>query len=405
MSSAVAPSVTTTVVAKPAVMTRGRRLTVWTLIVVATLLALVSILTVWVNRQMLDNNSWKNASAQVIQDPKVRASLAAFMVNELYDNVNVEQALAGRLPANLKQLAGPLASALRQPATNTAAAILARPRVQQLWVTTLGIAHQKLINVLENKTGFGIQTGNGVVTVNLHELVTELGTQLGIPASALARIPATTGVIPVMRSDQLASAQKGVRLIKILSAWLLILVFALYALAVYLARGARRVILRDVGWTLVVLGVIVLLIRRLAGNYTLDALSSPTYEGTLRHVWLIETSIWGQIGIAAIIYGVVVVLAAVLAGRMRWAVAARRLLAPVFAVHTGVAALVVAVAYLLVVLWGPTHALRQWWGILIFAGLIAVGFALLRRQTLAEFAPTGAAVASSVPAGPRAPEL
>jgi hypothetical protein len=384
-------------------MTRRRKLVVWTLISVATLLALVSILTVWVNRQMLDNGSWKNASAQVIREPKVRAALAAFMVNQLYDNVNVEQALASRLPTNLKQLAGPLASALRQPATNTAAAILARPRVQQLWINTLGIAHQKLINVLENKTGFGVQTGNGVVTVNLHELVTELGTQLGIPASALARIPNTTGVITVMRSDQLGAAQKGVRLIKILSAWLLILVFALYALAVYLAKGARRVILRDVGWALVVVGVVVLLIRRMAGNYTIDALSSPTYKGTLRDVWLIETSIWGQIGIATLIYGVVLVVAAILVGPMRWAVDGRRLLAPVFAVHTAVAAVIVAVAYLLVILWGPTHALRQWWGILIFAALIAAGFAVLRRQTLEEFPQAEHAVAPAVSGGPPAP--
>jgi hypothetical protein len=35
--------------------------------------------------------------------------------------------------------------------------------------------------------------------------------------------------------------------------------------------------------------------------------------------------------------------------------------------------------------WGPTHALRTWWGILLFAGLLALGLVAFRRQTLKEF--------------------
>ena len=40
--------------------------------------------------------------------------------------------------------------------------------------------------------------------------------------------------------------------------------------------------------------------------------------------------------------------------------------------------------YLLIILWGPTHALRTLWGILFLGALIAVGFEVIRRQTLAE---------------------
>jgi hypothetical protein len=48
-----------------------------------------------------------------------------------------------------------------------------------------------------------------------------------------------------------------------------------------------------------------------------------------------------------------------------------------------------AAIYLLVVLWGPTHALRTWWGILLVAALLAAGIVILRRQTLAEFPQAG----------------
>ena len=39
------------------------------------------------------------------------------------------------------------------------------------------------------------------------------------------------------------------------------------------------------------------------------------------------------------------------------------------------------------ILWGGTHALRTWWGILLLAALIAIGVVALRRQTLNEFPP------------------
>ena len=386
MVSARAESGTAAVEAASNTLSRRRRFVVWALLVVASLLLLVSVLTTWVRRQMLDNQSWKHASTQVIQNSQVRTALSQYMVNQLYDQVNVEQALEQRLPGRTKQLAGPLSAALRQPATNTAEFILGRPRVQQLWINTTTLAHQKLVNVLENKTGHGISTGNGVVTLNLHSLIQELGTDLGLPAAALEKIPADAGVITVMRSDQLSAAQTGVRVIKVLSVWLLALVLGLYALAIYLARGARRSTLRNVGWAFVLVGLVILIVRRVVGNYVLDAIASPAYRGPVHQVWLIGTSILGGIGAAAILYGVIAIAGATLAGPSHAATAVRGRIAPVLVLRPGLAGVVVAVGFLLLVLWGPTHALRTWWGVLLLGGLLALGVVALRRQARAELA-------------------
>jgi hypothetical protein len=373
----------------PSVISRRRRIAVWSLIVAATILAFVSILTTWVNRQMLDNKAWTRASTQVIQSKKVQTSLATYLVNQLYGSVDVAGSLEQQLPPNLKPLADPIASALRQPATATAASILARPRVQELWINATSVAHQKLVNVLENKTGHGIETGNGVVTINLHTVVTELAADLGLPGKVVQQLPADSGVITVMRSDQLSAAQSGVRAIKVLSVWLLVLVLAMFALAIYLARGERRETLRNVGFAFIIVGLLVLVVRRWLGNYATTELTSPSYSGTIHDVWLIGTSILGQIAAAAILYGLVLVLAGLLAGPTRAAVASRRLIAPVLNRQPAVAAVVVGTVYLLLVLWGPTHALRKWWGILFFAALLALGIFALRRQTLAEFPDAG----------------
>jgi hypothetical protein len=186
--------------------------------------------------------------------------------------------------------------------------------------------------------------------------------------------------------------------LKILSAALLVLVLAMYALAVYLAAGERRRTLRNVGWALILVGLTVLVVRRLAGNYAVDALTSPESRDAGRRAWLIGSEILGQIGVAAILYGAVVVAGTLLAGAAGWATDARRRLAPVFSERMGVAWAALAALYLLLVLWGPTHALRTWWGIVLLGALLAAAVVALRRQTLSELGVVQPAEPPKIPA-------
>jgi hypothetical protein len=363
-------------------LSRRRRVVIWTLIVVASLIGLGSVLTAWVDRQMLDNQSWTDASAELIEDPEVRDAVSVYLVDQLYANVDVPGGLEQRLPDDLQGLAAPIAGALRQPATEAVDRLLDAPRVQRLWIDASSAAQQKLVNVLEDKTGFGITTGDGVVTLDLGELVRSLGAELGLPASALDRIPPDAGELELMRSDQLDAAQAGVRFVRVLSTWLLVLVLGLLALAVYLARGERRQTLRNVGCAFVLVGLVVLVVRRVAGNQTVDALAEPASQDSARRAWLISTEILAQIGWAAVIYGVVIVAGAVFAGPH--AVSLRRRIAPVLNESPGIVWTGVAVVYLLLVVWGPTHALRTLWGVVLLAALIAAGIVALRSQTLRE---------------------
>ena len=246
-------------------------------------------------------------------------------------------------------------------------------------------AHQRLINVLANKTGSGISTGNGVVSLNLGELVTQLGGDLGLPDAALAKIPADAGEITLMRSDQLGLAQKGVQAIRVLSVWLLVLVLALFALAVYLARGHRRETLRAIGWAFVFVGILVLAARRIVGSYVTDSLAGPEFRTAAHNVWLTMSSILGQIGRETVLYGVVGLLGVALMGPGQTATSIRRRFAPVLNTRPGVVWGGFAFAFLLLVLWGGLLALRTWWETLILVALLAGGVQAVRRQTLREF--------------------
>ena len=366
-------------------LTRGRRIAVWALLTLASLLGLIAILATWVNRQMFDDSTWNKASTQLIQEPSVQSALSVYLVNSLYENVDVPAALAQKLPPTLKPLAVPAAAALRQPATDGVKLLLARPRVQKLWVNSNAVTHQRLIAVLENKTRDGISTGNGKVTIDLGGLLRSIGPQLGLPAAAVERIPPSTGVITVMRSDQLGLAQTAVRAVKAVSVWVMVLVLLMFAAALYLAAGERREVLRNIGWAFVLVGLLVLVVRRVGGNYAVNSLTTSQYHEPAHKVWLIYTSQLRDLGWATILYGVVGVLGAVLAGPTRAATAVRARIAPVLNDNQGIAWAAVAFTYLLLVLWGGTHALRTPLGILVLGALLAAGVVALRRQTLVEF--------------------
>jgi putative oligomerization/nucleic acid binding protein len=362
-----------------------RRAGVWALVVLGSLAGLLAIVAIWINRQLLSDSASTQTSTALVQDATVRRALSGYLVDQLYANVDVPNELEQRLPSQLKPLAAPAAAALRDPAVQAVDFLLARPSVQALFVASATDAHRQLINVLENKTGLGVTTGNGTVQVNLGQLIRQVGTELGLPTSAVNKLPPNAGVITVMRSDQLGLAQSGVRAIRILSVWLIVLVLALFGLALYLAEGVRRQTLRNIGWAFVIVGLVVFVARRLTGDYVIGGLTTSTYEVPAQHIWVIGTSTLGEIGWATVIYGVIIVLGAGLAGPTRVATAVRRWLAPVLNERPGIAWAAVGVAYLLVVLWGATYALRTPLGIVIIGGLVAAGVYAFRRQTLREF--------------------
>jgi hypothetical protein len=189
-----------------------------------------------------------------------------------------------------------------------------------------------------------------------------------------------------MRSDQLAAAQDYANLVHHLSIILTFLFFGLLALAVYLAKGARRVVLRATGWTLIGIGVACLLARRVGGGQIVDGLvRTESIKPAAHHAWNISTSLLYTIAVTMVVYGLLVVVCAWLAGSTRLAVATRRALAPSLRDEPVRVYTIAAGVYLLVLLWGPTPAFRKLIPILLIAGLVVLGIEMLRRQTAREF--------------------
>jgi len=225
-----------------------------------------------------------------------------------------------------------------------------------------------------------------VVYLDLRPLLGQLADQVGLSKDLQAKLPANVGQIEIMKQNQLDAIKTGARVIKALTVFLALAVLALYALAIYLARGYRRATLRSVGVAIVTGGVILLVIRHVVGNMLVNTLAKGAGTHAPGHnVWLIASSLLSDIAWAAITYGLIAVIAAILAGPTRPATWIRHQLAPSFRDHVGLVYTVVGVAYLLLILWGPTQAQRNWIWVLVFAGFIALGTELFRRETIREF--------------------
>jgi hypothetical protein len=360
------------------------------LILVASLLAFLAIFAVWANRQLLNTDNWTETSSELIENEAIQEQVSLFLVDELYSNASVQSRLEEALPPRLDPLAEPAAGALRQVAERGTKALLGRPRPQALWVTANTRAHRRFIAVVEGG-GDAVSTEGGEVTLDLKTLLEQAAGRAGVGERVSERIPADAAQITIMRSDELDLVQGLVRALKALAIVLVVLALGLFALAVYLARGWRREALRACGLGFVVAGIAALAARSLAGDAVVDSLADteavrPAAEAT----WTIATSLLEEAATATVIYGVVLVLAAWLAGPARWAVTARRGLAP-FLREPAYAYGALAVIVLLILAWSPTPATRRALPALLLIGLLAAGLETLRRQTAREY-PQGSRV-------------
>jgi hypothetical protein len=361
-------------------LTRKRAIAVWTLVVVASILILLSSLTIWVKRQALDTNAWTDASGQMLANDEIRQQLSIYLVDTLFSSADATAKIQQALPPNRQALAPVIAGALQNVAVQAADRILETPQAQALWEEANKRAHQNLIAVLEGKDVRRFQTENGEVVLDLSALVQRLSDRFGFQPSPDA------GKITILQSGQLKNAQRALKVIKVLSVFLLVLVLFLYGLAIYLARGHRRRILRATAVSFLLVGVLVLVIQRITGGVVIDSLiKTDAIRPAGNAAWGIGTALLRSVAYALILYGVAGLIGAWLAGPTRLAVAARKHLAPVFEDQAWMVYVAVAVLFLLLLAWGPTQATREWWGILLLGGLLFFGVAMLHRQTVREF--------------------
>jgi hypothetical protein len=363
---------------------KSRRVLPITLVVIATIIGFVSVLALWVKRQALETDTWVDTSTELLENETIRDAVADFAVNALFDNVDVEAEIAQALPPRLQPLAGPAAGGLRQAATTVAQRVLAQPKVQALWEDANRAAHEKLLDLIDDEGEFA-STSGGVVTLDLTQIIAEIADTVGLPSSLVAKLPPEASQIEVLRSDQLEAAQTGVKILRT-AAWVLTaIVLLLYALAIYLARGRRREMLRAVGFGFLLVGILTLVVRNAAGDAVTGSLTgTAAAEAPVTETWKIGTSLLNETGQSLIGYGIIILIAAWLAGATGLATSARRAMTP-YLRQARIAYGVLALLLVLLFWWDPFISTHRLVPSIILIVVAVIGTEALRRQVIREF--------------------
>ena len=367
---------------KPAGPSRLRIIGARALTVLAILLALVGMVAFYVEHTALDEDGFETISRNMIENDEIRTQVAAKSVDTLFDNVDVEAAIAEQLPPAQQDLAPVLAGLARSGADRAADAVLERPRVQTVWVEVTTRTQRQLVRLLDDDTTF-IQTEGGAVVLDLRPLVIEIGDQVAVIGKVAERLPESSGRIAIMEESQLETAQTATKILRAVADWMWLVALAVAALAVWLARGRRRLELRAIALGLLVVGLLMLAVRRFAGDYLVDELVTDDAVKPAAHdAWSILTQVLADRAWVWIILGVVTLVGVWFVGETRRAGQARSAAAPVLQSRPttyGIA----AVALLALVLVAPQLA-RGWFGAVLLIALVVAGVEAIRRIVLRE---------------------
>ena len=346
------------------------------LTILAILLALVGMIAFYVEHTALDEEGFETISRNMIENDEIRTQVAAKAVDTLFENVDVEAAIAERLPPAQAGLAPVLAGLARSGADDAADAVLERPRVQTVWVEVTTRTQRQFVRLLDDETTF-IQTEGGAVVLDLSPIVIELGDQVAVIGKVAERLPESSGRVAIIEESQLETAQTLTKVLRAVADWMWLLALVVAAAAVWLARGRRRLELRAIALGLVVVGLLMLAVRRFAGNYLVDELAQDDAVKPAAHdAWDILTQTLADRAWVWIILGVITLIGVWFVGETDRAARARRAAAPTLenrAATYGIA----AVAVLALVLVAPQIS-RGWLSALLLVGLVVAGIEVVR---------------------------
>ena len=355
------------------------------LIGLATVLTVVSVFSLWVKVQALDTDEWVTLADEMLEQPEVQQALSIYLVDEIYNQLDVAGEVEEAMPENMKGLAPLVAASLRGPATTGVERLVASDEFRDAWSTVNRVAHQTMVDILRDDLGPVVSTADGAVTLDLVSLLEVVGENLGLSGDRLDQLPADAGQITVFESDQLDSVQSAVKVLDFLSWFSFVVVIGLYAAAVFVAGDRRRMVLRNVGLSLVGAGVFVLLFRSIGIRIALDTIvANPGNRPVASVAAYVGTDLVRQMAWMGVIYGLVVAVFASLLGQRRWAASARRFVAPALNASAGAVAAGTVMFIMLLLWWSPGRTFDRWITGLTLIGLVVAAVVILRRTTQRE---------------------
>jgi hypothetical protein len=189
---------------------RRHRTVVWSLIVFASVLLVLSLTANWIQRELFNTDEVANTTDEILKDEDVQEALATYSVDQLYANVDVQSEIEGRLPSGAEALAAPVTAATQQLALDVARRALASPRVQELVSTAVAGAQEQFVNLIEDEDEY-VSTTGGDVTLQYGPVIADLAVRLGVDPATISRIQDAVQQYSTELREGLTTAQTEIK--------------------------------------------------------------------------------------------------------------------------------------------------------------------------------------------------
>lgn len=248
------------------------------LLVLTLLLAPLALVATWVHDQVADTDRYVQTVAPLASDPAVQGVVIERLTDRVVAQVDVEAITAAltktlsdngappRVVEGSKSLTAPLRSAVRSVVERTVSRAVTGELFRQAWEGGNRRAHATVVNMLTGDREGAVQAEGDTVQLDIGAVVDEVRQRLvDAGFEKAAAIPDTDRTVTLFRTEQLAKAQDGMRLLDVIGTWLPVLTLALAALAVWVAPGHRVMVMitaLGVGVMTVVVLVALVVLRR-----------------------------------------------------------------------------------------------------------------------------------------------
>lgn len=226
------------------------------LIVIATILVPVSIVTGWARIQLVDEEAFVATMAPLVDDPAVQG----LIIDETVDAINaqvdfdaltasvfdgiVDLGLPPRAAQALGLLQAPAADGLRGLVDQTVTRVVESDAFSDVWAGTTRAAHRALTTAATSDGGgLVVRTADGV-GIQLGAIVERVKENLVDRGVGIAQlIPTVDRVIIIGEGDNLALLRTGYALANVVGWWLPVVALGLFGLGIVVARRRSTAIL------------------------------------------------------------------------------------------------------------------------------------------------------------------
>jgi hypothetical protein len=225
-------------------------------IILASVLALLSVVSVWAANTITDTDRFVATLGPLAKNPQVQAGVSNRITNLVLEQVDIDAvvkdlqqaASTSNLPpqttALISKLNGPLESGLKSVVGTVVDKVVTSDQFANIWNTALRTTHTAFVKALTGKGGGAVKLTNDEVQIDVGPAVAMVKTQLidqGFPAAS--KIPTVNTSFTVYKSSSLNKLKNYFRLLQIIGDWMPVITVLVAAVGVYLAHNRRRALI------------------------------------------------------------------------------------------------------------------------------------------------------------------